>query len=113
MFNQATTRGDELVDRLVERVRELADSRDLELDLSLSGKPVDVRSRVSEAVRDAVGGALDAAGTAPELHHLGFALDFRSGDLYVKIDHDGSLDGSLRRAVEEMAVAIYREIGAL
>jgi DNA-binding CsgD family transcriptional regulator len=113
MFADATIRGDELVDRLVGQVRELADSRELELNLNLGGRPVEVGSRVSGAVTDAVAGALDAAALAPDLHHLGFDLDFRPGELYLKVEHDGALDAGLRRHVEEMAVAIYRGIGAL
>src|SRR5262245_30918496 len=113
MLGQTVIRGDALVNRLVERVRELADSRELELDLNLSGRPVDVSSRVADAVTEAVQGALDAAGLAPELHHLGFAVDFRAIELYLKLEHDGAFDAELRRQVEEMAVSDYRVIGAL
>ena len=113
MFGQVTTRGDELVNRLVERVRDLADGRDLPLDLGLSGRPVDIGGRVAEFVEEAVARALDAAGMAPELHHLGFAVDFRAGELYLKVEHDGAFDAESRRGVEEMAVSVYRLIGAL
>src|SRR5262245_61792294 len=113
MFGQVTTRGDELVNRLVERVRELADSRDLELDLNLSGRPVEVGGRMAESVTEAVVGAVDAAGLASELHHLGLAVDFRASELYLKLEHDGAFDADLRRRVEEMAVSVYRLIGAL
>jgi DNA-binding CsgD family transcriptional regulator len=113
MFGQMAIRGDELVNRLMEQVRELADSHDLELDLNMSGRPVDVGGRVGEAVTEAVEGAVSAARLVPELHHLGFAVDFRVGGLYLKLEHDGALDAALRRQVEDMAVSIYHNIGAL
>ncbi len=112
LTSRGTTSGS-LVGGLVEQVRELADSRELELDISLNGKPVEVSAPVAEALILSISDALEAARLTQDLHHIALVVDYRSDGLYAKLEHDGTFDSGSRSQAEEMVIAIYNRLGIL
>lgn len=117
MLGSLRVAGDSVVAGLVGQVRELTDSvassEELELDISLNGKPTEVSPFVAEAVSRSVGDALAEARLIQNLHHLALVVDYRSDVLYVRIEHDGAFDATSRSQAEEMVISIYNRIGLL
>ncbi len=113
MLTSHVTTSGSLVGGLVEQVRELADNRELELDINLSGKPVEVGAPVAEALNLSVSDALEAAHMTQDLHHMALVVDYRSDGLYVKLEHDGTFDTTSRSHAEEIVIAVYNRLGLL
>lgn len=102
-----------LVSDLWTQVRNLADRRDVELDLRLLGKPGDLSSSAREILSSTMASVIESAGGAEELHHLGLELSYQADSLSVRIEHDGTLDGPTRSLTEQDILAHYADIGAL
>ena len=97
---------------LVSEVRTLADSRRLNLDLSLQGRPHSVSQRVESSVVEAVHTALEIASLSEELQSLSLSVEYRDSGIYIKIDHDGTFDAASRAAAETSVVSTFARLGA-
>jgi DNA-binding CsgD family transcriptional regulator len=106
----ATTR---LVSDLWSQVRALADTREVDLDLRLLGKPGDVSPEAREILGHTVEAVIQSASTAHELHHLALELTYQPDALSVRIEHDGTLDSTTRSTTEQEIFSFYGDIGAL
>jgi DNA-binding CsgD family transcriptional regulator len=106
----ATTR---LVSDLWAQVRALADTREVDLDLRLLGKPGDVSSDARDILGHTVESVIQSASKANELHHLALELTYQPDALSVRIEHDGTLDSATRSTTEQEIFSCYVDIGAL
>jgi DNA-binding CsgD family transcriptional regulator len=106
----ATTR---LLSDLWAQVRALADSREVDLDLRLLGKPEDVPPDGRDVLSHTVEAVIQSASTAQELHHIALELNYQPDALSVRIEHDGTLDAQSRSATEQDIFSCYGDIGAL
>src|SRR6202011_3079810 len=90
-----------LVRDLWSQVRALADTRELDLDLRLLGKPGDVPPEARDILSHTVESVIQSASSANELHHLALELTYQADALSVRIEHDGTLDPTTRSKTEQ------------
>src|SRR5438105_1174615 len=103
--------------RLSGRVRRLAEERDLDLDLRLSGPqwlmPAQAAGAVEEALDQVVALIVNSVASSTELHHLALYLTFMADGLQMAVEHDATLDREARARLDEDAVAAFDSIGRL
>src|SRR4051794_37860383 len=106
-----------LASHLSGRVRRLAEERDLNLDLRLSGAPWPMPEQaaggVEEVLEQVVGLIVDSAASSTEVHHLALYLTFTADALQLALEHDAALERAARARLEEDAVAAFDAIGSL
>jgi DNA-binding CsgD family transcriptional regulator len=102
-----------LVSELWSQVRALADTREVDLDLRLLGKPADLSLDAREILGRTLNSVIESAASAQELHHLALEVSYQVGALSVRIEHDGTLDSRTRSTTEQEILACYGDIGAL
>jgi ATP/maltotriose-dependent transcriptional regulator MalT len=102
-----------LVSELWSQVRALADSREVDLDLRLLGKPADVSPDARDILGSTINAVIESAAEAQELHHLALEVSYQASALNVRIEHDGTLAPGTRSSTEEQVLACYGDIGAL
>src|SRR5437870_12632186 len=102
-----------LATRLANRARDLAEERDLDIDISLSGRPQDTSRRAGEVMERVVDLVLESARSAEEIHHLALDIGYLADGLRLRLEHDAALQPEARARVEEDALAAFEVIGAL
>jgi DNA-binding CsgD family transcriptional regulator len=102
-----------LVSELWSQVRALADSREVDLDLRLLGKPADLSRDARDILSSALNAVIESAASAQELHHFALEVDYQPSSLSVRIEHDGTLESRTRASTEQEILACYGDIGAL
>ena len=102
-----------LVAALWSDVRGLADEREVDLDLRLLGKPMDLTGRSRDVVLDVVGEVVESARSAAELHHVALEVAFGAASVSIRIEHDGMLGTDQRLKAESLVLAKYGEVGAV
>jgi len=105
--------GGTLAGRLVTRVQEGADALDIKLDLSLTGRPRTLSEHVEQAIEEAARQMLEAADASDEIHRIRLAVEFREAELYVSLDHDGTLEQAARARTEVAVLDVYELLGAM
>jgi DNA-binding CsgD family transcriptional regulator len=100
-----------LVSALWSDVRGLADERDVDLDLRLLGKPAELSDQSRVVVIGLVGGVVDSARSAAELHHVALEVAFGAAIVSIRIEHDGTLGSGQRLKAESLVLAKYGEVG--
>src|SRR5438876_9442358 len=103
----ATTdiRTSSLATRLANHVRDLAEERDLDIDIRLSGRPQDTTRHAGEVLERVVDLVLESARSADEVHHLALDLSYLADGLHLRLEHDAALQPEARARVEEDALA--------
>jgi DNA-binding CsgD family transcriptional regulator len=102
-----------LVSELWSQVRALADSREVDLDLRLLGKPADVSPEARDILSSTINAVIESAASAQELHHLALEVGYQATALSVRVEHDGTLDSTTRSSTEQEILGCYGDIGAL
>jgi len=100
-----------LVSAIWSDVRGLADEREVDLDLRLLGKPAELSDRSRVVVTEVVGGVVDSARSAAELHHVALEVAFGGASVSIRIEHDGTLGPDQRLKAESLVLAKYGEVG--
>jgi len=100
-----------LVSAIWSDVRGLADEREVDLDLRLLGKPAELSDRSRVVVTEVVGGVVDSARSAAELHHVALEVAFGGASVSIRIEHDGTLRPDQRLKAESLVLAKYGEVG--
>jgi len=100
-----------LVSAIWSDVRGLADDREVDLDLRLLGKPAELSDRSRVVVTEVVGGVVDSARSAAELHHVALEVAFGGASVSIRIEHDGTLRPDQRLKAESLVLAKYGEVG--
>ena len=105
--------GPDLVAEVLSMVTAAANERDLELDLTLEGRPLNLPPHFAYELRAAVRLAVQSLAGAGEMHHLALQISFRPDALFVKLEHDGAFDALSRAEAERAVLAIYASVGRL
>ena len=103
----------ELLTDLWAGVRSLSDERDVDLDLRLLGRPVELEEQARETLGRTVGAVVDSARAAHELHHAALEMAYNPDGISVRVEHDGTLDADTRQRAERAIFSSYTDIGAL
>jgi ATP/maltotriose-dependent transcriptional regulator MalT len=101
-----------LVTELWSRVRSITGAREVDLDLRLTGKPVDIPAQARHIILDALEPVLASAQAAGEMHHLALELAFEDSSLSVRVEHDAEVSPGDRRDSEQAVLGSYERIGA-
>src|SRR5919204_1439056 len=102
-----------LATRLANRVRDLAEERDLDIDIRLSGRPQATPRRAGEVLERVVDFVLESVRSAEDIHHLALDIGYLADGLRMRLEHDAALQPEARARVEEDAFAAFEAIGAL
>jgi DNA-binding CsgD family transcriptional regulator len=102
-----------LVAALWSDVRGLADERDVDVDLRLLGKPNELPDQTRVVVLEVVGGVVDSAHSAAELHHVALEVAFGPASVSIRIEHDGMLGTDQRLKAERLLLSKYEEVASV
>jgi DNA-binding CsgD family transcriptional regulator len=100
-----------LVAALWSDVRALADEREVDLDLRLLGRPIELADGTRNVVIEVVSDVVESARLAGELHHVALEVAFGVDSVSVRIEHDGTLGTEQRSRAESVILAKYGEVG--
>jgi DNA-binding CsgD family transcriptional regulator len=96
---------------LATRIQALAIERDLDFDISLSGKPLALPESVALAVTAAIDDLLVTVDGSSDVHHLGLAIAFSEELVRVRFEHDGSFAPAMRPYLDALVYGHYERIG--
>src|SRR5438045_1925525 len=102
-----------LASSLSAQARNIAEERDLDLDISLSGKSQPLARDASAALQDTADAMLASIGPVETVHHLALEIAYLEDSLHVRIEHDAALGAEARASVEERVLGNFDRIGGL